>query len=178
MRISKTLPQFNKEPSLFVVTGKQDAVFYKAYDGTIEPIGEFRIPKPKYSDREGHYRTTGDVVSSGGRERRDDFIIRDFLTELKTHLKGMHAADYSKMYVFAPSKVKNFIIDAVPPPLRKKTAAVIEGNFYKSTPADIIQKVAPIAASSQRFINPEAQKILDRSRQARDVVGGNTGDNQ
>jgi hypothetical protein len=174
MKISKSLPQFEKEPSLFVVTGKQDAAFYKAYNGTIEQIGEFKIPKPKYSDHEGHYRMKGmgEVVSSGGWERRDDFVIKDFLLGLKSHLKGMHANDFSKMYVFAPSKVKNAIASVVPSQLRKKTAAVIEGNFVKSPPDNLLKKIALIAASSQKFINPEARRILQRSNQARSVIKG------
>jgi hypothetical protein len=174
MKISKSLPQFEKEPSLFVVTGKQDAAFYRAQDGTIEQIGEIKIPKPRYSDNEGHYRMKGmgEAVSSGGWERRDDFVIKDFLHELKSHLKSMHANDYAKMYVFAPSKVKNVIADVVPYQLRKKTAAIIEGNYFKSTPQHLLKKVAGIAASSQRFINPEARRILDRSNQARMVVKG------
>ncbi|MBX4198089.1 hypothetical protein KW782_02015 [Candidatus Parcubacteria bacterium] len=169
MKISKALPQFEEEPSLFVVTGKQDAAFYKAYDGTIEQIGEIKIPTPHYSDREGHYRMKagGAVPSTGGYERRDDVVIRDFIHELKSHLKSMHASDYSKMYVFTPSKVKNTIAEAVPGHLRRKTAAVIEGNYFKSSPLELLQKVASITAASQIFINPEARRILDRSRQAR-----------
>ncbi len=173
MKISENLPQFEKEPSLFVVTGKQDAAFYKAYDGMIERIAAIKVPTPHYSDREGHYRVSSRNsvnISSGGFERRDDYVIKEFIHELKTHLKSMHANDYSKMYVFTPSNVKNDILKAVPAHLRRKTAAVIEGNYYKSTPNYLLKKVATIAAASQKFINPEARRILDHSEQARNVV--------
>ncbi len=174
MKISKSLPQFEEEPSLFLVTGKQDAAFYRAYDGVIEQIGEIKIPKPKYSDHEGHYRMKGmgQVVSSGGWERRDDFVIKDFLQELKSHLKNIKPSEYAKLYVFAPSKVKNFIAHVVPAELRKKTAAIIEGNYFKAAPVFLLKKVASIAASTQRFINLEARRILEQSNQARMVVKG------
>jgi hypothetical protein len=172
MKISKSLPQFEKEPSLFLVTGKQDAAFYKAYDGMIEHIASIKVPTPRYSDREGLYRQKGrgEMVTSGGFERRDDIVIRDFIHELKFHLKAMHGNDYAKMYVFTPSNVKNTILRAMPSYLRRKTAAVIEGNYYKSSPIDLLHKIAPIAAASQQYINEEARHILETSEQARSVV--------
>jgi hypothetical protein len=153
MKISKSFPQFVNEPSLFLVTGKQDAAFYKAYDGEIERIKHFKIPNPKYSDREVGYKVS---------PRVNEYVTQEFIHELKSQLKAMHTNDYAKMYVFTPSEIKNNVIRAVPTYLRRKTAAVIEGNYFKSTPVILLEKVATIAASSQHYIDPEARRIIEK----------------
>jgi hypothetical protein len=104
------------------------------------------------------------VVSSGGWERRDDVVIRDFMSEFKNRIKATHTADVSKMYVFTPSNMKNHIVEGLPTTLRKKVAGVIEGNYYKSSPDVLLKKMASLEDTPHIPKRAEARKILDRTR--------------
>lgn len=66
MKIAQQFPQFKKERALIVVTGTQEAEFYIAADGVIEKIETFRIPRIKYSDKEGLSVRTGKTGVTGG----------------------------------------------------------------------------------------------------------------
>ncbi|EKD23803.1 MAG: hypothetical protein ACD_81C00180G0005 [uncultured bacterium] len=66
MKIAQQFPQFKKERALLIVTGTQEAEFYLAGDGVIEKIEMFRVPKIKFSDREGLSVRTGKTGVTGG----------------------------------------------------------------------------------------------------------------
>lgn len=172
MKIPNNLPQFNDEEVLIIVAGRQDAIFYKAGNGTLFRLDAFKIPTPHYSDHEGEFkkRGRGITLSSGGiRELRDEDIIRDFLREFKQRIKKI--CESSKIYIFAPNQTKNRITCVLPTKWQKKVWKVAEGNYYYCHPLYIIKRISQIEVRSPvLLIDPEAQKILKKSEQARTVM--------
>ncbi len=179
MRESKTisiphdLPQFVDDNALIVVAGQQEAQLYRVHDGVLEPLDNIKVPKPHYSDREGHFkvRSQGGVVRSGApRELQDEDIAFSFLHELKKDLKSIRAEAYSKVYLFSPSYVKNQLIRAVPIQLKGKIVKIIEGNYYKHHPLTILRKLKKLRTYKIMPNKAEAGKILKNAEQARAVI--------
>ncbi|EKD43847.1 MAG: hypothetical protein ACD_72C00097G0001, partial [uncultured bacterium] len=52
MKIPAQLPQFVKEQAFLLVSGTQAADFYLATEGEIVKVGQVKLPKVHYSDRE------------------------------------------------------------------------------------------------------------------------------
>ncbi len=127
------LNHFKNEEALLLVTGKQDAVIYRASHGILEKVDSFKIPRPHYSDHEGTAATP--------HELRDKDIFRDFTHELMSHLKNISATTYSTVYVFTPSNVKNQLWKAFPTAFRDKIMRVIEGNYFHFAPIDLLAKI-------------------------------------
>ena len=151
MRIPKNLKRLasKKEDALLLVTGKQDAVIYKASDGNLEKIDVFKLPTPRYSDNEGNGGATGKGTGRGKgarsmvqKEVQDRDIIRDFMHELVVHLKNIKAENFPSIYLFTPSYVKNQILSALPAELRKHVKAVVEGNYFNLAPSELMLKLA------------------------------------
>ena len=142
MKIPKHLPQFAGASAFLIVSGKQDAALYRVHDGTIERTDAFKIPRPRYSDKEGRFGVRGKSgqVTGGVLELRDEDIIRDFLKELKVRLKSAPAFDY--LYIFAPQSTKNKITKALPKEWHGKISATIVGNYYYRHPMVILEKIA------------------------------------
>lgn len=143
MQISNKFPKLREENAVIIVTGKQDAVFYRVKDGFIEKMDAFKVPRPRYSDNEGHFRTRnkGEVIASGWtRELRDNDIIKDFLREFKDRLKQI-PLDFEKLYLFVPSHIKNEVKSALPKTYQEKFAREVLGNFYYRSPQYLIEKL-------------------------------------
>ena len=151
MRIPKNLKHLSskKEDSLLLVTGKQDAVIYRAHEGNLEKVDCFKLETPHYSDNEGKGGPTGKGTGRGKgarsmvqKEVHDRDIIRDFMHELVIHLKNLKAENVPSIYLFTPSYVKNQIMSALPTDLRKHIKAVVEGNYFNLAPAELMLKLA------------------------------------
>lgn len=155
MKIPKHLPQFARTSALLIVAGKQDAALYTVSDGIIERIDAFKIPKPRYSDKEGRFgvRAKGGSVTGGVLELRDEDIIRDFIRELKSRLKSAPAFEY--LYIFAPADTKNKIAAALPKNWKGKISGTIVGNYYYRPPLFVLEK---IAAEMEKENQPEQAK--------------------
>lgn len=134
MRIPKNLKHLSskKEDSLLLVTGKQDAVIYKAHDGKLEKVDSFKLETPEYSDNE----------NNGLKQVQDRDLIRDFMHELVIRLKNLKAENIPSIYLFTPSHVKNQILNSLPTELRRHVKAVVEGNYFKLAPAELMLKLA------------------------------------
>ncbi len=121
MRIPKNLKRLwsKKGDALLLVTGKQDAVIYKASKGTLEKLDTFKMP---FS------------------EERE--LIKDFMSELVVHLKNIKAESFPSIYLFVPSYVKDQIMRAIPTELRKHIKAVVQGDYFHLAPAELMLKLA------------------------------------
>ena len=143
MKIPRKLPQFSRTTAYIIVAGKQDAAFYSASDGIIERLDAFKIPRPRYSDKEGRFGVRGKGggnVTGGVLELRDEDIIRDFIKELKVRLKS--APSFEHIYLFAPADTKNRIAAALQNSWKEKVRATIVGNYYYRHPLIILEKIA------------------------------------
>jgi hypothetical protein len=144
MKIPRQLPQSEHDSACIIAAGKQDAVIYKAARGTIDEAGKINIPKPRYSDREGHFKTRsgGKVLRSGAvRERDDEKIIADFLRQLKPVITSI-AADAARIYLFAPAKTKRRIATLFSRSDQKKIKMIYPGNYYSRHPLFFLKKIA------------------------------------
>jgi len=119
MRIPKNLRRLKnkKGDALFLVTGKQNAVIYRATRGVLEKIDEFRMTSFQSYEE-----------------------VRGFMSELVVHLMNIKAETVPSIYLFTPSNVKKQIMKALPTDLRKHIKAVITGNFFNVAPSDLIMK--------------------------------------
>lgn len=161
MKIPRELPQFKDENAFIIVTGKQDAAFYKASDGIIEKVDAFKIPRPTYSDNEGIYRTKGrGVATSSGsaKELQDENVIRDFLREFKKRIRKI--SDFSTIYIFSPHQIKNRVRAALPNEWKMKVGALIEGNYYFRHPTFILKKLGETEMMPFSFPGSEARQIM------------------
>lgn len=145
MKISKNLPQFEGENVLLVVTGRQEADFFRAGDGVIENMTGFKIEKPLYEDRKGRVmrRGHGQLLASGAAyEEQKEKIMQDFRREFRKTLQaalGNFAPD--QIYVYVPPYLANEVVALFP----KRTAFLIKkimkGNFYGRHPFEILEKI-------------------------------------
>lgn len=90
MKIAQQFPQFKKERALLIVTGTQEAEFYLAGDGVVEKIETFRIPRIRYSDREGLAVRTGKTGVTGGSSKSlKDQYRQEFAAKFKVSAKDV-----------------------------------------------------------------------------------------
>ena len=88
MKIAQQFPQFKKERALLILTGTQEAEFYLAGDGLIEKIESFRIPRIKFSDKEGLSVRTGKTgVTGGGSNSAKEQYKQQFDAKFKNSVK-------------------------------------------------------------------------------------------
>jgi hypothetical protein len=149
MKISNQLPKTQKEEALVIVAGKQAAVVYEIRSGNLTRLDAIKIPTPKYSDNEGHFRTQsrGAVLRAGSvRESQDDNVINEFLREFSKLAKKL-PTDRSHIYIIAPSQTKNRLAETLIDSERRKVRHVTEGNFYYRSPKFIAEKVEEILNS-------------------------------
>lgn len=134
MKIPGNFERLKNEESLIIVAGKQAAVIYEIEKGLIERIDAFKIPRPKYSDNEGHFRT------GASHEFKDEDVIKEFLREFKRRIKKLDKK-YESVYVLAPDKTKNRIPQSLTDELKRKLKKVVNGNFYYRSPVFILEKI-------------------------------------
>jgi hypothetical protein len=107
IQIPQEFMQFTDIKALFIVTGRQEATFYLAHNGTFKKIESFVISHSKYSDKDGHYmvRGGGKVYSQGSyfeksKKDNDAEFEKEFTVALnKAFIK---CANTNKVYLFSP----------------------------------------------------------------------------
>jgi hypothetical protein len=175
LTIPNALPQFYSTPALFIVTGRQEGVLYKAYRGTITCLAQYKIPTPHYSDNEGTFKTRSEAgISSSGapKDFPPQYMVRQFVQGLRKILQASIKADeYGRIYIFTPSHIKRHIQDSLPVNYKKRVAHFFDGLYIKQTPLELIEKIAATSSHATSPANPEAEHILETSAQARTVVG-------
>ncbi len=167
MLIPANLPTFNGEKALLVATGKQDAVFYLAQNGILKSIDSFIIETPKYSDREGHFKTRGmgKTIRSGAvYENKKEKVITDFIKEFQKRFGAISKKHkLARLYVYSPSHMHTYIREALPKASQAKVTMEIEGNFFKTHPLTLLKKIHD-KSDAKKVIPRDAEeaKILNR----------------
>lgn len=169
---------FVGETVLLVATGNQDAKFYLAHNGTIKTVDSFLIAKPRYSDREGYFKSTvqGKTIRSGAasedhKERSRSVFTQEFRKRFITIAKK-HQPE--KLYIFSPDHVRTHIKKSLPKAWHSKVTMEITGNHFKTHPTKLVRAIAK--RSESKRVKPttvEEQKILRRhvpARMARHIV--------
>lgn len=146
MQIPQKYPQFEDELTLIIVSGKQAGDLHLARDGKLETVGEIRIEKPQYSDREGHFkrRSKGKSLGSGSPvKQRDEKAKQDYLRQLQEGLKELRQeADIASTILLAPSQHKEAVKQKLPTYIRNSITSETTGNFVGEHPKDILDRIA------------------------------------
>jgi len=180
MKIPNTVLIDKKEIILLIIASKQGASFYTTEQGKLELLFTCTVPKPHYSDNEGHFkvRSTGNVIRSGSpRELDDSIVMNDFYKVLKQDIKkNIIISDYDSVYVTMPEHLKNSFSKTLPANIRKKVKHEINGNYSNEEPLGVLKKFSQLrkelSLNTTEEIKPEARAILKKSNQARKVIQG------
>lgn len=144
MKISKNLPQFEGENILLVVTGRQEADFFRAGDGSIEKVAGFMVEKPQYSERGGHFKRRGHgatIASGAVYENQKEKILQDFRHEFRKILKNVLVTPPDHIYIFTPAYLATEISGMFPKRIAVTIKKVIRGNFYGRHPFEFLEKM-------------------------------------
>lgn len=143
MKITKKLPQFETAVGLFIVSGLQKVVFYRAHRGVIDELGRLEIPVPRY-DRQGQFesRGKGRVISSGSVVKDIDDIVRQKLLQSLERWVERAARQYrpDEVYLFCPA----YLIKEVRRHLRKHRLPLtmsIPGNYHEAHPFALLTMI-------------------------------------
>jgi hypothetical protein len=173
MKIPQALPQFAKDRALLVVSGKQEAHFYRAGEGVITEVASVRVRKPKYTDREGHFetRSKGQVISSGSTyEEKNEKVRKEFLGKFQDELKKTRrAVNPTRIYVFAPEYILPDLTGRFSVRAKAAIRSTFSGNFIRLHPTRLLEKIQDeINATAQRQglrkSTTESRKLLRRTR--------------
>jgi len=176
MKISKNLPQFEKEQALVVVLGKQEGKFYLANKGIIEEVSCFKFSKPKYSDREGRFikRGKGGIYKSGAvYEAKKERILTELANRTRDNLKEiMDKNKVDGIYVFCLAHLKNQLNDSFPASARQKIKLSLSGDYFHYHPHYLLKKIADKIDSEKKPALPlkeSALKILKKTERDKSV---------
>lgn len=129
---------------LLVVTGRQEADFFRASDGEIEKIIGFKVKKPLFDDREGLFkrRGHGKIFASGAvYENQKEKIFQDFRREFRKILQGILRDTLpDRIYIVAPAYLKNDILDLFPKRAAARVKKVIGANMYDKHPFEVLER--------------------------------------
>ncbi len=169
MLIRDNLPQFDKEPVLILVLSLHELRLLKAYAGEIEEIHREEVELPEPADKEGHFesRTGGKTIRSGAvYEHNDSETVRRFKSLLKQVLpKILQTENFSHLYVFIPSQIKNQLDDILSKEILEKIILVKEGNHMKDKPFDLLEMINEKMQDKKVVpTDDEAEKILRRGQ--------------
>ncbi len=148
MQIPKQLPQFNTFSGLLAVISRQEAHFYRAYQGQIEKIKEVKTENIRYSDDEGMMRESGgpgQVYRSGAVKEISDKDQKKYLMrELKKYLPTLNK-DYSsqegRLYLFVPSHTITEVKELLPKKLKEILDMDFVGNYQNYHPTELLEKI-------------------------------------
>ncbi len=169
MKISSKLPQFSNDPTLFITISKQRAKFLFAENGFIEIVEQFTFEKPKYSDREGHFKQRGErgTYRSGAVYESKKGRIRDeTANKLNENIKSViKDYDFSKIYIFAPEHLKNIVSDSIPASSKGKVKKYHFGNYGNNGAQSLVKIINQEINKDSKAVIPtsdEAVKLLKR----------------
>ena len=141
MRIPSKFPQFEDENVLLVATGAQDTDIYIASNGVMDKVVSFRIPRRRYSDKEG-FSVQKSGVSGSAREYPKEAAIKEFLNRLENELKAVSKKQkISYVCLFSPDYMRKMVESVFPAVLRNKIKISVAGNFPKLSPVLLLKKI-------------------------------------
>lgn len=138
MKIAQQFPQFKKERALLILTGTQDAEFYLASEGSMERIEMFRIPRMKFSDREGLSVRPGKMGVTGGSSlSMKERYRQEFAAKFKTAAKDV-VARVMPTQIAIISPIVGEIEELLPAISKKAVNMRLRKNLCERHPEEIL----------------------------------------
>lgn len=173
MKIRHPLPQFENETVLLIVSGHSSADFYVCRNGHIENRDAFRIAKPVYLDREGFFMKSGygKVFGTGSvLKNLKNYVQNRFVSNLVKKADRLAAREkVAGIFLFSPDYMTGMILEKMPRRLAGQIRMCVYGNFTKSHPLELVDKIREVydasigARPSER---KEVCKILKKADEA------------
>jgi hypothetical protein len=136
-KISEKLYQFKDEIAMVIVAAKQEGRIYRASNGEIELLEEFRIPKPVFSDDEG-------LPEEGGHKENDaELQLHHEYLEHFEKLFRSFAPDFkpNHIYLFAPIHMTRELEGIIKPVFGPLPIKTINGIFTKEFPHEFLERI-------------------------------------
>lgn len=141
MKIAQQFPQFKKERALLILTGTQDAEFYLAGDGAIERIESFRIPRIRFSDKEGLSVKTGKTgVTGGSAHSTKERYQQEFAAKFKVSAKDIIGRTIPTQIAIV-SPIINEIEQLLPTTSKKTVSIRLRKNLCERHPEEILEHI-------------------------------------
>ena len=145
MKITNTLPQFTDTNALLIVSGTQHAEAYRAYNGEIERLVDFRASLPEHSDRPDIKVRSVGGQTLGTWSTQDDAqkeLERAFIDDFKEQTKMLAGESWDAVYLFAPPHALKHLAETLPKTLGDKLAGTVSGNYTKVEPFELLKKIS------------------------------------
>lgn len=168
MQISNDFPLLQNANALLLVTGTQHAIIYRVRSGNIMEKDTIEIKTPTYSDNEGRFEERGprELLQGSGSvyESNKTYVRQKFLANIIDDIEKIKNT-YDKIYLFAPQRISNEIKEALPKPISEKIAYSLDGNFTKSHPTELLEKIKEL-----RDEKAQANKNIQMSSEAAQIL--------
>lgn len=179
MQIPQTLPQFNEQTALIVVSAKEEGALFRAQNGEVTEVADIEEHRPTRSDNEGFFFRSGagETYGSGApRERDDEYNLTKYVNAITSELNEVIKAEAPDViYVFEPEHYKGYLQEKIENPTHIPIEHVAYGNYTNHQPLALIEA---IAAHDDTEVNPsdpasvegeehaeEKRKILETGRE-------------
>ncbi|MEX0933375.1 MAG: hypothetical protein WDZ74_01340 [Candidatus Paceibacterota bacterium] len=165
MKIRDSLPQFDNNPVLIIVTGQEHAEFYRAHKGEIELFEKIESTKSRNVDTPEKFETrTSGMVVSGADEEKTKEEVREFFKNFEERIPDILKKTHTKtFYLFSPAHVSKEVVSRFPRAHLGGIAARFDGNYSDKHLFDLLTMIQTKSHGSG--VGPksgEAQKLYKK----------------
>lgn len=170
MTIPQELQSTVSEPALIVALSGHDGVWWKADNGTLTELNRIHTDNPRYSDREGHFKTAsgGKTMRAGAvYEDNKQEVLHEHLVETEKSLRpDLAAMEWREAWIFAPAPIAGEVHKRLKPLFRRITSAhLIKRNVAHTEPLDLLRRIrehreANRSSNDAATLTLEAEKLL------------------
>ena len=165
MKIRESLPQFNENRTLIIVTGQEHATFYLAFEGEIRMLEKTEDGEESQDERKDELdtRTSGSIMR-GSDEEKTKTEVRVFLKKFENAVhKILKNTKADSLYLFSPAYMSNEILSHLPKQNKLRLSGHFDGNYSDKHPFDLLEMILKDGDSAQ--VEPkskDAQKLYDK----------------
>jgi hypothetical protein len=168
MIISHKLPQFENK-ALIIVAGRRVAEFLQAFNGEIVEIDSVTVEIPRDQKKESLFMRLGKGQFFGAGsvlEDKNQETDKRFLKEVKEKTISLSEKNEIKeIYFFASDHIRKSLPEALTENIREKIILVVQGNYLKTHPLKLIEKIQRNQENNKtKFISEAAMKILRKKK--------------
>ena len=151
MKIPKSLPQFEKKPLLFLISGEFEAEFYVAKNGRIYKSGSFVLnPREEAKEKQAFVGKKGGMQSLSAVSHHGRYIQNlkeKFLKKMSETVDDISDREkITEISIFSPTYAENRILKKLSKKAREKVAYTHKGHFVKENPIRFIEMIQPESA--------------------------------